>query len=520
MSTATASDTTPTAPDGDPVLVATGLSKRYGQAYALKELDLTLRVGEVVGLIGQNGAGKSTLLKLLTGVEQPDAGSIKLRGRTVSLQSVADAGQHGIGIVFQEQSLVSNLTVAENILLGRQSDATRGGLYNWPQMRREAQRYLTVAGSDAAPTDVVEDLTFVDRQSVELAKVLALEDRVDGALVILFDEPTSVLSASEIQGLFAQIRRLKARAAIVFVSHRMDEVLEVSDRVMVLRDGGLVSEHSARAVKEHDLHRQMVGTERAEDYYLRQDRPDLDAAPTLLSAKGLSRRGSFEGISFNVRAGEIIGIAGVVGSGREALCRALFGADPATTGSLELQGKQLRVEAPANAVRYGIGFIPAERRVQGMVSGRSIAENMTLAATPFISWRGVARNPRRERRLVASWAERLRVKMPSAAAEIQQLSGGNQQKVVLAKWLAVPNLKVLILDHPTRGLDVGAKGDVYAAIREATRNGIGVVLLSDTLEELTGLADTVIVMRDGEESGRFDLDAEHATSEDLVKLMV
>ena len=274
-------------PPDEPILVARGLCKQYGRSHALKDLDLTLHVGEVLGLIGQNGAGKSTLLKLLTGVEQPDSGTIRLRGRPATVRSVVDAGRQGIGIVFQEQSLILNLTVAENILLGRKSTSTRGGFYNWGRMRAETQRYLEIAGSSAKPTDLVETLSFVDRQSVELAKVLALEDRVEGALVILFDEPTSVLSAAEIQGLFAQINRLKARAAMIFVSHRMDEVLTISDRVMVLRDGQLVSEHHAGDVAADDLHRLMVGTQRSEDYYVQQQRPDRSEAPILLAATAL-----------------------------------------------------------------------------------------------------------------------------------------------------------------------------------------------------------------------------------------
>ncbi|VXC43393.1 Ribose transport ATP-binding protein RbsA [Arthrobacter sp. 9V] len=504
------------------VLRVSGLSKKYGPAYALKELDLELKTGEVVGLIGQNGAGKSTLLKLLTGVEQPDHGKIELHGRPTTLRNVADAGMKGIGIVFQEQSLVPNLTVAENLLLGRQSAATAGGILRWSQMREEAQRYLSIAGSSASPDAVIEDLSFVDRQSVELAKVLALEESVDGPLIILFDEPTSVLTASEIEGLFSQIRRLRSRAAIVFVSHRMDEVLAVSDRVLVLRDGEKVAEHSRADVDGDDLYRLMVGSERADNYYYQDESAEKASTdtPVVLSAQGLSRKGSFRNLSFDLHAGQIIGIAGVIGSGRESVCRALYGADPLTSGQLKLDGTAVEIHTPSDAVRKGIGFIPAERRVEGMVTHRSVTENLVLTATPSLSWKGLLRRPKVERRLVADWARRLKIKMDSPSIEIQRLSGGNQQKVVLAKWLALPHLRVLILDHPTRGLDAGAKGDVYRAIRDATKAGIGVVLLSDTLEELMGLADQVVVMRDGVETGRFDLQDDEPSSEDLVRLMV
>lgn len=501
------------------VLRARGLSKKYGAAYALRDFDLDLRVGEVVGLIGQNGAGKSTLLKLLTGVEQPDSGSIELHGKPAKLHSVADAGRQGVGVVFQEQSLVLNLTVAENLLLGRKSAAIAGGVYRPREMRAEAQRYLDIAGSAASPNAIIEDLSFVDRQSVELAKVLALEERVDGALVILFDEPTSVLSATEIDRLFEQIRRLRSRAAIVFVSHRMDEVLAVSDRVLVLRDGEKVAEHPRADVDGEDLYQLMVGSERAGDYYSAASKPTV-GVDVALSASGLSRRGAFKGIDFTVHAGEILGIAGVVGSGREELCRALFGVLPITSGELRLRGRKIRPTRPADAVAHGIGFIPAERRALGMVGGRSVAENMVLAATPAISWLRVLRRPRLERQIVSDWSERLKIKTRSPNALIDNLSGGNQQKVVLAKWLALPQLQVLVLDHPTRGLDAGAKADVYNAIRDATHAGIAVVLLSDTMEELMGLSDQVMVMRDGEQTGTFNLMQDQPSSEDLIRLMV
>lgn len=503
------------------VVEVAGLTKRFPGVTALDDVSLELREREVIGLIGQNGSGKSTLLKILAGVQQADAGEIRLGGRPARLGSVARANRHGIGIVFQEQSLVPALTVAENVFLGKPHPATRGGVMRWRRLREAAQRQLDKVGSPVSPSARVEDLTFAQRQMVELAKALALEEMTDQPLVVVLDEPTSVLSGAEIDALFAQIRRLKERSSVVFVSHRLEEVLAVSDRVYVLSDGRCVAERETAQVDTAELYRLMVGEDRAEDYYLADRRAGgRDGRPVRLRVDGLTVRGQCADVSFELGAGEVLGLAGVIGSGREAVCRALAGAEPIDVGTVELDGHPLPLRSPAAAVDAGVGYIPAERKVEGMLAGRTIHENVVAAAG-----RGLRRGPfldrRREAARVDELIGQLRVKTPSTSVRIDALSGGNQQKVVLAKWLASKRLRLLVLDHPTRGLDLGAKADVYALIRDLTATGVSVVLISDTLEETLGLSDHLLVLRDGEVTGRFaDVAASPPSEERLIELMV
>lgn len=502
-----------------PLLAVEHISKRFPGVTALDDVSLDFHSGEVVGLVGQNGSGKSTLLKTLVGINQPDEGRLLVRGEATRIRGVADAGARGVGIVFQEQSLLPNLTVAENIMLGKPSDSTRGGVYRWGRLRGEAERHLAKIESGIDPQSLVGDLPFGQRQMVELAKVLALEEQVEGDLVILFDEPTSVLSAEEIEQLFTQVRRLRSRACVVFVSHRLDEVLTVSDRVYVLQDGRCVAERRTDATSPEDLYHLMVGTERADDYYRQSERREVSGDAPLLEVEHLTCQGRFADVSFGLARGKVLGLAGVVGSGREDLCRSLFGAVPITSGSVTLEGRALRLRTPGDAVSAGLGFVPAERNTEGVIRGRSIHENMVLAYDRQLATGPFLRRPA-ERRAVDDWMEQLRVKAPGADTRIEQLSGGNAQKVVLGKWLLGRDLRVLVLDHPTRGLDLGAKGDLYRIIRRLAGDGLAILLLSDTLEETLGLSDYVIVMRDGEISGRFDVRRDEPTSERLVELMV
>ena len=485
-----------------PALALRNVDKRFPGVHALKSVSLEIRPHEVVGLIGENGAGKSTLMRILAGVYQPDSGEVLLAGQRVSLRSATDANGHGIGMVFQEQSLLTNLTVGENIWLGNEGRFTRLGLVRWPELYAAARRQLAKVGlEDLDPRMRASDLDFATRQMVELAKALTLEEQGQGHLVILLDEPTSVLERADIDILFERVRALKARASFVFVSHRLDEVLELSDRVYVMKDGGVVAELPAAEAEVHELHRLMVGRGLQAEYY-REPLQQPFREQVALEAKGLGLAGAYRDVDLTLHAGEILGIAGVIGSGREELTRTLAGFAPHDSGTLAIGGRATRLASPADAVDHGIGYIPRERRTEGLVLFLPVAANVTLASLGELRKLGLI-DTRAERRIAREWVERLHVRTPGIDTLCLNLSGGNQQKVVLAKWLNARS-KILILDHPTRGLDVGAKEEVYELVRAVTAEGMAVILTSDTLEETIGLSHTVLVMRDGAITHRTD----------------
>jgi ribose transport system ATP-binding protein len=478
----------------DPIFSIVDVDKHFPGVHALKRVSIDVRRGEVVGLIGENGAGKSTLMKILSGVYQPDSGRILINGKPTRLLSAADANSKGIGMVFQEQSLLTNLTVGENIYLGNEAQFTRFGLVNWKALYAAAARQLKKVQIDVDPRTRAEDLDFASRQMVELAKALTLEEQAGHDLVILLDEPTSVLQQSEIDVLFSRVRALRSRASFIFVSHRLDEVLEVSDRIYVMKDGAVVADLKTADADVTRLHQLMVGRSLHAEYYREQQQRPFGEA-VLLEADGLSLGTAYKDVTFRLHAGEILGIAGVIGSGREELTRTLAGFAPHDAGRLRIAGQEVRLNSPAEAVDLGIGYVPRERRVEGLVLFLAVAANITLADLGSLSRNGLI-DGRRERSTAQHWVERLNVRTPSVDTLCLNLSGGNQQKVVLAKWLNA-KAKVLILDHPTRGLDVGAKEEVYELVRAITKEGVGVILTSDTLEETIGLSHTVLVMRDG-----------------------
>src|SRR3954470_7072626 len=478
----------------EPALALRNVDKRFPGVHALKDVSIEIRPHEVVGLIGENGAGKSTLMRILAGVYQPDSGEIRLAGRPVRLQSAADATSQGIGMVSQEQSLLPNLTVGENVYLGNEAKFTRGGLVRWGALYAAARRQLEKVGLGIDPRARAADLDFATRQMVELAKALTLEEHAQGHLVILLDEPTSVLERRDIEILFERVRALKARASFVFVSHRLDEVLELSDRVYVMKDGAVVADMPAADADVHMLHRLMVGRGLQAEYYREPlQRPCHDEV--LVEARGLGLRGAYRDVDFTLHAGEILGVAGVIGSGREELSRTLAGLAPHDAGTLTIHGRPAVLATPADAVDHGIGYVPRERRTEGLVLFLPVAANITLASLGELRRFGLI-DTGAERRLATQWVDRLRIRTPGIDTLCLTLSGGNQQKVVLAKWLNARS-KILILDHPTRGLDVGAKEEVYELVRAVTTEGMGVVLTSDTLEETIGLSHRVLVMRDG-----------------------
>ncbi|WP_134765622.1 sugar ABC transporter ATP-binding protein [Nocardioides sp. 1609] len=497
-----------------------GLVKHYPGVKALDGVDFHVNQHEVLGLAGENGAGKSTLLKALVGLVKPDGGDIYVRGEKVRLRSVVEAAGHGIGMVFQEQSLVPNLTAAENIVLGSEAAGVRRGVYRWKTMRALAQEQLDKIGSDINPLARTDTLTFAERQMVEIAKVLRIEQRSQHAPVIILDEPTSVLESKEIDTLFAQIRRLKEFASVVFVSHRLDEVLDVCDRVTVLRGGQSVGDVATAGAVPGDLHRMMIGSTGSDDHYHdgASERGDKALEP-MLTIRGLSGA-TFNGVDLDVHAGEIVGIVGVHGSGREDVCRALFGAEPVSGGEVTLDGVKLALTSTRTAVAAGIGYVPAERKIEGMVGPMSVADNMTLTKQKS-RCSGPLVVPRKQATLVDGWIERLSIRTPNRGTAIQRLSGGNQQKVVLARWLVAGDIKLLLLDHPTRGLDIGARSEVYRLMRELANSGVATVLLADSLEEAIGMSDRIVVMSDGKATKEVSCPSGgKPTPLDLVKEMV
>jgi ribose transport system ATP-binding protein len=478
------------------------VDKKFPGVHALKAVDFLVKRGEIVGLVGENGAGKSTLMKVIYGAYQPDGGTIAIDGKAVRFQNPRQAMKKGIGMVFQEQSLIANLTVMENIFLGNEAPFVRMGIINWKAMAAAARKQLAKVKLDIDPATVTSDLSFAQRQLVELAKVLTLEERIDGDLVILLDEPTSVLAEDEVKMLFQIVRDLTARASFIFVSHRMDEVMELSDRIYVMKDGQVVDvvDHGAKSAEA--IQHKMVGRNVNKEYYREQRQKPFDASRELLRMDAVSLPGRVHDISLSLHAGEVLCLVGTEGSGREAILRTIYGMHRPMEGAVTIKGEPVARFSPRDAVVRGVGYVPRERKVEGIVAGMSVFENMTLSQMNSYSRAGVL-NVGAEKSLAREWIGKLSIKAHSELADCGNLSGGNQQKVVLAKWRSAGS-DIMLLDHPTRGLDIGAKEDVYEMIRDMCDAGIGVVLVADTLEEAIGLSHSIIIVKDGEIQKRFE----------------
>lgn len=495
-----------------------GVTKIYGPVTALSKADFEVRRGEVVGLIGENGAGKSTLMRILAGVTRPSSGTFTIDGAPVEFSSPLDANAAGIGMVFQEQSLILTLSVAENVYLGQEKRFTRFGLIDHAAMREAAKRNLAKVELNVDPATIASELSFAERQMVELAKALTLAERDAERLVILLDEPTSVLEQNEIDILFARIRALKNRASFIFVSHRLDEVLEISDRIYVMKDGEIVGERVASRARESELHEAMVGRALEQNYYRENDQ-EQPSDKVVLELRALTKGRDYRGIDLQLHEGEVLGIAGVIGSGREALMRSIFGMEQPESGEILIDGVAEWIANPSSAVAKGLAFVPSERWVEGMVPTLPVSENITLPNLDSIMGPfGLQRS--RENRLARDWIERLKIKTPGPETPIRSLSGGNQQKVVIAKWLNAQS-RILLLDHPTRGVDVGAKHEVFILIRELCKQGYAILLLADTLAETIGLSHRILVMRDGEITAEVDASAGNKpTQTQIVEHMV
>jgi ribose transport system ATP-binding protein len=493
------------------------LHKRYGAVRALDDVSLQVAEHEIVGLLGENGAGKSTLLKILAGNCRPDGGRILLRGEEVRLDSPRVAAAAGIGIAMQEQSLLPNLSVAENVMLGHEGAALRGGFYDWARLHALAAARLRTLEADIDPCARTETLSFAERQMVELARAFAIEERGHQAPLILLDEPTATLGDGQRRAVLAAIQRSRGRASVLLVSHRIEELMQLCERIYVLAEGRVAAERRRGGCTVAELQQLMFDPSTCSSA-----QPPTETLPhpgrVVLSVRGLRRAGQYQPVDFDVRSGEVLGLAGMVGSGREGLCRTLFGLEPPDGGQMLLDGRPVRWRGPADAVRSGVGYVPVERGTEGLVGEMSVAENMTLAHLEEVSRGPFIARPR-ERALVARWVEQLRLKATHSGMPAQRLSGGNQQKLVLAKWLLSHRLRVLLLDHPCRGLDVGARAEAVAAIRSAARAGVAIVLVADLSEDLVGLSDRLLVMKAGMATALFDCAAARPSDAQVLECM-
>jgi rhamnose transport system ATP-binding protein len=477
-----------------PLLEVREIEKTFPGVRALSGVSFDVRAGEVHALLGENGAGKSTLIKIVSGVYQPDVGSILVDGRAVHFSSPDDARHAGVATIYQELLLFPELSVAENIFLGHAPLAGAGRI-DWRAMRAEAERLLEALEiDDLSPDQIVGVLTVGNRQRVEILRALSHEARI-----LIMDEPTAALTETDVTRLFDVVRRLKRRGVgIVYISHRLDEIFAIADRVTVLRDGAFVGARDVGDTNAAELVQMMVGR-RIDNLFPKTKAPI--GAP-VLEASDLVRKPLTRGVSLTVRAGEIVGLAGLVGSGRSELAQTLFGMTPAESGEIRLNGERVRIDSPGIARARGIAYVPEDRGAQGLVRRMSVLHNFSLAALGSFSHAGFI-DRAAERRMAQKGVARFSVKTSSVDEIAGRLSGGNQQKIVLGKWLA-NNPKLLILDEPTRGIDVGAKAEIHRLMSQLAAEGVAILMISSELPEVLGMSDRVLVMREGRLVAEFD----------------
>jgi inositol transport system ATP-binding protein len=496
------------------LLRMTGIAKRFPGVQALDGVALEVGEGEVHGLLGENGAGKSTLLKILAGAEVPDAGTIEFAGSQVTLPNPQAAQALGIVTIYQEFNLIPSMTVEENLFLGR--EPITGPFVSWTAMRRATRELAERHGLDLPAAGLVRDLSVAQQQMVEIARALSMRSRL-----IVMDEPTSALSETETQRLFQIVRDLKQSGiSTIFVTHRLPEVLQICDRITVLRDGKPSGNAEIAGLTIDGIIRMMVGRSAAE---LFKPLPLRTPGDTLMEVKGLSRHGAvtdpravvLQDVSLALRRGEILGIAGLVGSGRTELARCLFGADPRTAGTVTLDGKAVSISTPRDAIANGIGLVPEDRKQQALFLDLAVRENLSITALGKLLSLGFVRGEA-ERALVERYRAALNIRMASAEQRVKNLSGGNQQKVVLARWLAL-GPRILIVDEPTRGIDIGAKAEVHQLLHEMATNGIAIIAITSELPEVLAISDRIITMRAGRISG--EISRTEATEQRLMSMM-
>lgn len=486
-----------------PLLEMRGIDKSYPGVRALRAVDLQLHAGRILGLVGENGAGKSTLVRILAGATPRDAGTIRIDGEPVEAATPSEMIRRGVAVIYQEPSLAAHLSTAENIFMGR-LPTRLPGIVDWAALVQHTAVLSQRLGLDLEPRTRVGALSVARRQMVEIARALSRDARI-----IVLDEPSAVLGDSELQGLFGVMRRLAERGVgFIYISHRLNEVFQITDTVTVLKDGAVTATQPTAELTASRLVTLMVGRP-LDDERGRGTRP---VGRVALRARGLERAGVLHDVSLEVREGEILGIAGLAGSGRTEILRALHGADPIEAGKIEVFGEPVRLRSPRDAIRRGIGLLTEDRKADGLLLGQGVAPNVTISRLGPIAPRGILSSAR-ERRVVGGHVDRLAIKTPSLRTRVRQLSGGNQQKAVLARWLHA-ECRILLVDEPTRGVDVGAKREIHDRLRELAGRGVAIVVVSSELPEILSLSDRILVMREGRVTA--SLEAESASEERIM----
>ena len=497
----------------EPILRAEGLCKIFGQFYALKDVNLEAYPGEVNVLMGENGAGKSTLMKILSGVYQKDGGQVFLEGKKVEIPSPHAAEQLGIGTVYQELALVPGLSVAENMFLGTSLVTNKAGFVDWKYLYEESARVLRdLVGMEIDTRRNVGSLGIAQQQMIEIARVVYRNTKI-----LILDEPTAVLTSKEVTKLFEIVENLKKKGiAIIYISHRMEEIFQIGNRVTVLRDGRWVGKSLVSELDTDQLIRMMVGRS-IENQFPKADFSNLEKKE-VLRVENLCRGDHVKNVSFSVRTGEILGIAGLVGAGRTEVARLIFGADRPSSGDIYLNGKKAVLRSPKDAIAQGVALLPEDRKYQGLVLKHSVEWNSTIVALQKLMNRFRLLDRKKERQDIQSAVQRFRIAVNDVASPVSSLSGGNQQKVVIAKWMYA-DADIVIFDEPTRGIDVGAKTEVYEVMNDLIRQGKAVVMISSEMPELRGMCDRILTMRMGEISGEFD-NREPISEDELLKAMI
>jgi ribose transport system ATP-binding protein len=471
-----------------------GISKSFGLVNVLKKVDFDLNAGEIHALMGENGAGKSTMMKILTGIYQRDEGTIEVKGKEVSFKTAKEAEEAGITVIHQELNIIPYMTVAENMFLGKELTVGKTGFMKTKEMNNKTREYLNRLGVDLDPEEEAGNLSVGQQQMIEIARAVATNSEV-----LIMDEPTAALTDREIETLFKVIDGLRNQGVgIVYISHRMEEIFRMCDRITVLRDGQSIGTKEIKETDFEEIVKMMVGRELGERFPSRTGTPGNER----IRIENMTAEGAFKDISFSVKSGEILGVAGLMGAGRTEIMEAIFGKRPIKAGSVFLDGKKVKIKRPYDAIKAGIGFITEDRKDEGLVLGLSVRENLVLTNLKRFSRKGIMAD-KKESEYVKAMIAKLKVKTSGGEQAVKSLSGGNQQKVVIGKWLGI-DPKVLILDEPTRGVDVGAKKEIYTIMNELTEKGVAIIMVSSELPEILGMSDRIMVIHEGKITGMLD----------------